>query len=130
MSLNNYATTGSLNYHLPPVDGSRPYTNINADSATGIYGRNWADDPHIVHIENVRGSEDQYKLNEAGFQFGRERSTHSRFLDDKEIEGEYYPECIELIKKITGARRVVIFDQSQFLFCLSVIVLLTPWMSN
>lgn len=113
MSLNNYPTTGSLNYFSPPADGSRAYNNINADSTTGEHGRNWAEDRHVVDIENVRGSEDQYKLDNAGFQYGREASKHTRFLDDKEIEAEYYPECIELIKKITGASSTVIFDHSK-----------------
>lgn len=114
MSSSNYATTGSLNYFLPPADGSRLYTNINADSNTGKHGRNWTEDHHVVDIENVRGSEDQYKLNNAGFQFGKMASRHTRFLDDKEVEAEYYPECIELFKKLTGASSVVIFDHSEF----------------
>lgn len=114
MSSNNYATTGSLNYCLPPVDGSRPYSNINADSNTGKHGRNWVEDRYVVDIENVRGSEDQYKLDSAGFQFGKVASQHTRFLDEKEIEAEYYPECVELIKKFTGASSAVIFDHSEF----------------
>lgn len=114
MTSNNYATTGSLNYHLPPADGSRAYHNINADSATGERDRNWVEDPHVVDIENVRGSEDQYKLDVSGFQFGREASKHTSFLNDKEIEAEYYPQCTELIKKLTGASSAVIFDHSEF----------------
>lgn len=115
MSSNNYSTTGALNYFLSPVDGSRPYNHINADSTTGKHSRNWTEESRVVEIENVRGSEDEYKLDNAGFQFGREGSKHTRFLDDKEIEAEYYPECVELIKKITGASSVVIFDHSEFL---------------
>jgi len=114
MSLTNYLTTGSLNYFLPPADGSRPYNDVNADSVTGAPRCNWVEDPHVVGVENVRGSEDQYKLDNAGFQFGREASKHTTFLDDKEIKAEYYPECIDLIKRFTGASRVVIFDHSQF----------------
>ena len=33
--------------------------------------------------------------------------------DDAEIEKEYYPESEELIKKVTGASRVVFFDHSE-----------------
>ncbi|KAH0826053.1 hypothetical protein J3R83DRAFT_7339 [Lanmaoa asiatica] len=112
MSSNNYATTGSLKYFLPPTDGSRPYSNINADSVTGKHGHNWVEDHYVVDIENVRGSADEYKLDNAGFQFGKEASKHTRFLDDKEIEAEYYPECVELIKKLTGASSIVIFDHT------------------
>jgi len=112
MSSDNYATTGALNYSLAPPDGSRPYHNINVDSVTGERARNWMDDHHVVNIENVRGSEDQYTLDNAGFQFGRQVSKHTRFVDDKEIKQEYYPECVELIKKATGASSAVIFDHT------------------
>ncbi|KAI9570949.1 hypothetical protein HD554DRAFT_2240870, partial [Boletus coccyginus] len=112
----NSLMTGSLNYFLPPLDtcSSQPYSHINADSVTCIHSRNWVEDWHIVNVENIRGSEDKYKLDNAGFQFGREASKHSSFLDDKEVEAEYYPECIDHIKRITGTSRVIIFDHSEF----------------
>jgi len=114
MPLTNYLTTASLSYFLPPADGSSPYADISADSVTGIRRRNWVKDRHLVEVENVRGSEDQYKLDSAGFQFGREASKNTTFLDDQEIEVGYHSECINLIKRFTGASRVVIFDHSQF----------------
>jgi len=114
MSLTNYLTTGSLSYFLSTADGSWPCADISADSVTVLRRHNWVKDRHVVEVENVRGSEDQYKLDNAGFQFGREASKHTTFLDDQEIEVGYYPECINLIKKITGASRVVIFDHSEF----------------
>ncbi|KIJ58347.1 hypothetical protein HYDPIDRAFT_34268, partial [Hydnomerulius pinastri MD-312] len=61
-SSNNYATTGELNYFLAPPDGSRPYTNINHDPKTGKLQVNWLEDGHVVNIENIRGHEDEYKL--------------------------------------------------------------------
>ncbi|KAG2142944.1 hypothetical protein DEU56DRAFT_939068 [Suillus clintonianus] len=70
-------TTGTFNYFLAPPDGSRPYTNINADSTTGKHIRNWIEDQHDMHIENVRGKEELYKLDNAGFQYGREAAKHT-----------------------------------------------------
>ncbi|KAG9311287.1 hypothetical protein JVU11DRAFT_8375 [Chiua virens] len=107
MSSSNYATNGSLNYFLPPADGSRPFNN-----KIGEHSRNWVEDPRVVDIENIRGSEDQYKLDNAGFQFGKAVSSHTSFVNEKEIEAEYYPHCTELIKKLTGASRIVIFDHT------------------
>lgn len=105
-------TTGTFNYFLAPPDGSRPYTNINADSTTGKHIRNWIEDQHDMHIENVRGKEELYKLDNAGFQYGREAAKHTSFLNDAEIEREYYPESIDLIKRVTGASSIVIFDHT------------------
>ncbi|KAG9311282.1 hypothetical protein JVU11DRAFT_8370 [Chiua virens] len=112
MASNNYATTGSLNYFRPHTDVTRLFHHINADTKTGQHPRNWVEDPRVVDIENVRGSEDQYKLDNAGFQFGKASSKHTSFRDDDAIEAEYYPECTELIKKLTGASNVVIFDHT------------------
>ena len=64
-------------------------------------------------IENVRGKEDQYTLDTAGFQFYKSPAKHTSFSNDQEIQDEYYPESIELLKKLTGASRVVIFDHSK-----------------
>jgi hypothetical protein len=105
-------TTGTLNYFLAPPDGSRPYTSINADSATGKPIRNWIEDQHDMKVEDVRGKAELYKLDNAGFQYGREAAKHTSFLNDDEIEREYYPESIDLIKRVTGATSVVIFDHS------------------
>ncbi|KIK39434.1 hypothetical protein CY34DRAFT_808271 [Suillus luteus UH-Slu-Lm8-n1] len=105
-------TIGTLNYFLAPPDGSRPFTNINADSATGKPVRNWVEDKHEMQIEDVRGKAELYKLDNAGFQYGREAAKHTSFLNDDEIEREYYPESIDLIQRVTGATSVVIFDHT------------------
>jgi hypothetical protein len=116
LSANNLAmafdTTATLKYFLSPPDGSRLYANVDADSVAGKPVRNWIEKPHDVHIEDVRGKEALYKLDSAGFQFGREAAKHTSFLDDDEIQNEYYPESIDLIKKVTGTSNAVIFDHS------------------
>ncbi|KAL4080013.1 hypothetical protein V8B97DRAFT_1864287 [Scleroderma yunnanense] len=104
------STTAQLTYSIPPPDGSRPFTNMNHDSFTGKRLHNWTKDTHYVQVEDVRGKEHRYTLDTAGFQFYRHPANHTRFLDDEEIKKEYYPENMELIKKLTGATRAVLFD--------------------
>jgi len=105
-------TISSFNYFLPPSDGSRPYNRVYADSTTGKTARNWIDDPHDMQVGDVRGKEELYKLDNAGFQYGREAAKHTSFLNDDGIEREYYPESIDLIKRVTGASKIVIFDHT------------------
>jgi hypothetical protein len=102
----------TLNYFVAPSDGSRPYTDISGNNAAGKLIHNWGEDSHDMQVEDVRGKEELYKLDSAGFQYGREAAKHTSFLNDDEIEREYYPESIDLIKKVTGATKVVIFDHS------------------
>lgn len=106
--------TVQLTYSIPPEDGSPTYTVINQDSITGERTQNWKEDVRSVQIEDVRGKEDEYSLDTTGFQFFRYPTKHTRFLDDAEIKAEYYPETIELIKKITGATEVILFEHSRF----------------
>ncbi|KAG1883577.1 hypothetical protein F4604DRAFT_1575657 [Suillus subluteus] len=106
-------TIGTLNYLIAPLDGSQPYNRMYADtSATAKPAHNWTQEPHDMQVEDVRGKEELYKLDSAGFQYGREAAKHASFLNDDEIQREYYPESIDLIKRVTGATNVVIFDHT------------------
>ncbi|KIJ15736.1 hypothetical protein PAXINDRAFT_176315 [Paxillus involutus ATCC 200175] len=104
--------SAKLLYFSPPPDGSRPYFTINADPATGERGRNWAPEEHTVPIENVRGKEHNYTLDTAGFQFVKKPAKHTQFVDEDDIRAQYYPESVALLKGVTGASRVVLFDHT------------------
>jgi hypothetical protein len=104
--------SANLRYFTPPADGSKPWTNVNADPATGERGRNWKETVHKIEVEDLRGSESTASLDTNGFRFFRYPAKHTAFTDDAAIEREYYAESIELIKQLTGASRVVIFDHS------------------
>lgn len=106
--------TTKLLYSLPPADGSKPYSYINADPKTGKRERNYEQKAFSVEIENLRGKEDTVSLDTAGFGFYQAPAKHTTFANDEEVEREYYPESIELLKKLTGASRVVLFDHSAY----------------
>lgn len=107
------STTAKLVYSNPPADGSRAYVNVNVDTTTGQRERNSIENIIETQIENLRGKEDTVSLDTAGFQFYKKAANHVSFANDAEIEKEYYPESIELIKELTGATRVVLFDHSK-----------------
>ncbi|KAJ7225128.1 hypothetical protein B0H12DRAFT_1240703 [Mycena haematopus] len=110
--------TAPLFYFSPPTDGSAPYNRVNtpnwpaSDPTSQLPLSNWTPEKHNVQIENVRGKEDAYLLDEAGFQFFHSPASHRSFSNDEEIKAEYYPESEELLKRITGASRVVWFDHT------------------
>ncbi|KAJ7653274.1 hypothetical protein DFH06DRAFT_530316 [Mycena polygramma] len=101
------STTAILNFSVPPKDGARAYVNINDQSDT-----NYSCEPHKVKIHNLRGNESSATLDTTGFQLNKHPAKHTAFTDDAEIQKEYYPESIELIKRLTGASRVVLFDHT------------------
>ncbi len=106
--------TATLDYFTPPADGSKPYNYITWTPSMGVPRANWEKVPHEVQIENLRGGkEDSVSLDTTGFTYGHGAAAHTTFENDEIVEKEYYPESIELVKKITGASRVVPFDHSE-----------------
>jgi len=104
--------TTPLNYFTPPLDGTRPWSNINADPTTGKRDRNYELREINTQVENLRGKEDQYTIDKNGFQFFKVPTAVTNFDDDERVQQEYYTEQAELIKKLTGASRVVMFDHT------------------
>ncbi|KAI5116698.1 hypothetical protein M0805_000023 [Coniferiporia weirii] len=103
----------SLFYFVPPADGSKAYQYISAaDVPAGVLQRNFTKESYEAEIENIRGKEDTFTLDTSGFRFARAEAKHKSFANDEEVEREYYPESIELLKKLTGASRVVLFDHT------------------
>ncbi|KNZ75561.1 hypothetical protein J132_02501 [Termitomyces sp. J132] len=112
-SLSPVSTTAQLTFLIQPPDGVRAFESINhLNIANGDRARNFEREQKKVVIENLRGKEDLALLDKTGFQLVHHPAKHTSFNDDAEIEREYYPESAELIKKITGASRVVLFDHT------------------
>lgn len=96
-----------LNYWDDPGDGSKPTPIIIGK------GRITNERPHLPHevvVSDVSGAEDHYTLDGNGFQYCRSPCKETEFIDDGKIETEYYPECEQLLKEVTGASRVHIFN--------------------
>lgn len=96
-----------LNYWDDPGDGSAP---------TPIFigkGRITNERPHCAHsvvVSDVTGDEEQYTLDSHGFQYHHHSSVEKDFVDDDAIEAKYYPECAQLLRDVTGASRIHVFN--------------------
>jgi hypothetical protein len=101
----NVETT--LNYWDDPGDGSPPTPIIIAK------GRITNERPNRAHkflVTDISGDEDKYTLDTAGFQYCRHSSCEKNFVDEAAITSAYYKECEELLKNVTGANRVHVFN--------------------
>ncbi|THH14138.1 hypothetical protein EW146_g6163 [Bondarzewia mesenterica] len=100
-TLNYYAPVGNeppFNYTYTPPEG-QPRTNIEPD-------------PHPAVIHDIRGKEDTVSLDTSGFQFIKHVSQEKKFVDEEAITTRYYKEVEDLLKKHTGAKRILIFDHT------------------
>jgi hypothetical protein len=65
-----------------------------------------------VEIRDGRPLADQFSLDESGFVFVRHPTEVRDFFDPDELKAVYYPEVERLIKEVSGAARVVVFDHT------------------
>ncbi len=62
-------------------------------------------------IRNGRPLANTFSLEVNGFQFVDHPTRMVDFFDKDELAKVYYPEAVELVKKTSGAARVVVFDR-------------------
>lgn len=65
-----------------------------------------------VSIFNGRHMRDDLSLDRQGFVFVRHETRVSNFYNDSEVRAVYYREIEELVKNLTGAARVLMFDHT------------------
>jgi hypothetical protein len=78
-------------------------------------GTPWAtgeSEAHTTTIYDLRPAASGFTLDNAGFQFVPHRSAVRNFWDEEEIKRVYYPESIALLKQVTGASDVRVFDHT------------------
>lgn len=86
----------TFNYYLAPADGSPPPPNYVNKPQT--YDR--PADPRVLPVHDIRGREENYTLDTAGFQVIKHASAERDFLDDDQIKRVYYPEVESILKEV------------------------------
>jgi hypothetical protein len=69
-------------------------------------------EPRRVRIRDARRASEAPTLDRNGFQRVAHRSRVASFADEARIRSEYYAEASEVIRHVTGAEHVVIFDHT------------------
>jgi hypothetical protein len=100
------------------MQASIPYTAATGEKLVNeTFGPNnihrrssGAEEFHSVEIANARGK--SFSLDENGFTFVQHHSAVRDFFDLDELKRVYYPEVSQLIKKLSAARRVHVFDHT------------------
>jgi hypothetical protein len=69
-------------------------------------------DEHATTIYDLRPAASEFRLDDVGFELLNHKSAVKDFWDEEEIKRVYYPESIDLLKRVTGAREVRVFDHT------------------
>ena len=97
-----------LNFYSPPPNGEKPASYMYPHEPQ----RNYTNISKDVPIYDIRGHEDEYTLDKTGFQVVKSVTAETEFKDDESIKEGYYKEVEKLLKEVTGAYKVVIFDHT------------------
>jgi hypothetical protein len=99
----------ALHYIAPMTEHARTYTY---DPPPGVVRSNIVPDTHIVPIRDVRPIADELSLDVEGFELIQQKSAVRDFWNEDEVRAVYYPEVERLLKAVTGAQRVFVFDHT------------------
>ena len=83
----------------PPGDDGQPMANTEYES-------------HRVRIHDARPLGAGPTLDREGFAYARHRSAVTDFYDEAQLDTVAHDEAAELIRQVTGAARVVVFDHT------------------
>jgi hypothetical protein len=98
-----------MNYLPPMLERPRNYTNEPPPVEPRSNTVNVA---HRVPIHDARPVADRVSLDANGFALVNHRSAVRDFFDNDEVRRVYYPEVERVVKQVTGAYRVHIFDHT------------------
>jgi len=102
----------TLNYFASTANGEPPYNFTYSPPPDGLPRTNITTEAINTVVHDVRGKEDTVSLETSGFEFVRHVSEEKEFVDEEAIRTGYYKEVEELLKKQTGAKRILIFDHT------------------
>ena len=105
----NGSTRGALQYVARSPEPLYCYATAPTDGQSESNARF---EEHLVPIEDVRASATGLSLDVDGATLLSQASALSSFDDESEIRERYYAEAADLMRSVTGAQRVVVFDHN------------------
>jgi hypothetical protein len=106
--------------HLPTIEASLNFTAPSAERLRTYtfpppQGEPWTNivpEEHVLPIHDLRPIESEITLDHNGFQLVHQATSVADFWNEEEIRKAYYLETEILLKRVTGADRVHIFDHT------------------
>ncbi len=94
------------------IDTGETPVNETLEAGQVIRRRTGATEQHQVQIRNARPLTADLSLDRNGFVLVGDPTAVSDFFEPDQLEAIYYPEVERLVKEVSGASRVVVFDHT------------------
>lgn len=104
----------TLNFYLAPSDGAPPHNYVEKPPR-GQPQRNFGDVAQLVHINDARGHEQEFDIDQHAFATlnGYPHNSKIDWDNDASVREHYYPEVEKLLfENIPGTSRVLLFDHT------------------
>lgn len=98
-----------INYIVPTAEKPFSYTY---EPPPGQPWRNTSYEPRPMAVHDARTLAEEPQLETAGFTLVDAPSAVSDFHDERQVKATYYAEVEALVKKLTGASEVMVFDHT------------------
>ena len=98
-----------LNYIRPDAENP-PEVFYSGGSSPQTYSDEYAFMPAL--IADCRANSDQFTIHENGFELADAPTAHHDFDDDEAIARTYYDEVSKIVRDVTGAKDVFVFDHT------------------
>src|SRR5438094_2251758 len=98
-----------IQYH---EEGEKPASYGGVRKSVAAQKKKGKYQEHKMTIYNARAIADQLSLEREGFILVSHETKMQNFYDEDEIRDLYYKETEELVKRTSGAKRVVVFDHT------------------
>ncbi|KAK1449211.1 hypothetical protein CMEL01_08526 [Colletotrichum melonis] len=98
----------TFNYFKPLSKGQEPPTIYPFRPETHDYSR-WTEQVPVT-VHDITGDEHKYSLDNHGFKFHLHKTKVANFDDPLVVEQEYFPEMKQMLKDVTGAKHVFLFN--------------------
>src|SRR6266699_214017 len=108
-ALGSRAGAVSAGLHYTIDTGVKP---VNETFGPGNIRRRQSGETEERAVTIRDGRSDEFDLEVTGFEFVEHRTQVRDFFDADELKRVYYPEVEALVKKVSGAARVVVFDHT------------------
>ncbi|PFH48557.1 hypothetical protein AMATHDRAFT_65098 [Amanita thiersii Skay4041] len=105
-----FSITAPIVYGIYTENSGRVYLDSHCVPIAVNGETNWEKVVKEVQIEDIRHQINAFTLDNSGFQFFNHPTKHVSFSNDDEIRRDYYQECAEFIKEVTGAKKVVVYN--------------------
>jgi hypothetical protein len=92
------------------IDNGEKPVNETFEAGRVIRRRTGATETKTVRIRDARPFSEDFSLDVNGFVLCEHRTAVQNFFDPNELKSVYYPEIERLVREVSGAARVVVFD--------------------